>query len=789
MKTRSILILLFAAFCLSAGAMTKGELDKLRKRVDVYINKVDSQPDWLLSRLQMYWATHATDVYVSGESFHHVGGDRAPFATVKFDGTRGTKSYFNRPKLEDLVPYDDDAEGNVTFVNPSTGQMEKAHPSKVGRNLDALNRQILGIARDASAIYAETKEERYAKLAFGVMDTYLKGIYYRNRPQDINHGHVETILGMASFEVIHEDAITTLVATLKNLADYVQPNDRELYHAALKKWAEVIIEGGVPHNNWDLFQAIFIARIALVLDADSHYADRKGREYYLDYIINQNSVRQWSVKKLCSFGFDPDTHIWYESPGYSLTVLRDFADFIDLMHREAGIDIIKEIPTLVDAEMAQVQYLTPNRMFCGFGDSHPGYVGTGGIDALKKYAMRKGDEQLAQRFDSLKRALDPAAPVEEVERCVSASFYAPNVSWLVQRTGMDARHDLMVSLNGSLGNHMHANGISMELYGKGYVLGPDGGIGQYLYSGDDYKEYYSQFPAHNTVCVDGVSSYAVMMSQHAFKLEGRYPSTNAKGKFVPATYSQVSFVEPESQADQLRTNGIVRTSERGGYYVDIFRSRKRAGGDKMHDYFYHNLGQHMTLTDGADRPLQLTPTKELAFAGGHLYAYSYIYDTKGAEMKGNVKTTFTTDCADGRQVKMTMWMRQADGRNVIQALSPVNMQYERMPNQPYKIIEQPVLTFVARQHGEAWNRPFVAIFEPSDSEEPSEIAGVSYFSPSKADSSCVGIIVKLKSGRTDYIFSSPKAGVEMRYKKMKTKARYAIFSEENGKLSTLLEGQ
>ena len=31
-------------------------------------------------------------------------------------------------------------------------------------------------------------------------------------------------------------------------------------------------------------------------------------------------------------------------------------------------------------------------------------------------------------------------------------------------------------------------------------------------------EYYSQFPAHNTVCVDGISSYPVMKSNHAFKL-------------------------------------------------------------------------------------------------------------------------------------------------------------------------------------------------------------------------------------------------------------------------------
>ena len=91
-----------------------------------------------------------------------------------------------------------------------------------------------------------------------------------------------------------------------------------------------------------------------------------------------------------------------------------------------------------------------------------------------------------------------------IEDFVSPLFYAPNVSWLVQRNGMHPRNSLMISLNGSEGNHMHANGISMELYGKGYVLGPDAGIGLFLYSGLDYAEYYSQFPSHNTVCVDGI---------------------------------------------------------------------------------------------------------------------------------------------------------------------------------------------------------------------------------------------------------------------------------------------
>lgn len=763
-------------FFIPAAAGGQEELQRLKTKTDAYLSKVERQPDWLLSRLQMYWNSHATEVYVNGESFDHPGGHRAPAATVKFNGTRNTFSYYNRPPLEEVIPYDDDPDGCVTYINKSTGQMEKAHPSKTGCNINALNVGILNIARDASAIYKMTGDKRYADMAAKVFDTYLKGIYYRNMPIDLSNGHIQTLVGMATFEVIHEDAITPLTEIYRNLGGYLE-NDRQLYEATLKKWAEVIIANGVPHNNWNLFQAVFIARIAIVLQDDSRYDDKKGRQYYLDYIINRSSIRQWSLRQLCSFGFDKDTHIWYESPGYSLTVLRDFAEFIDMLDKEAGIDLIKEIPSLVDAEMAMTQYMTPNRMFCGFGDSHPAYMNTQGIDALIAYARRKGDAELAGRFEDLKRVVAPDAPAADLQRYVSASFYAPNVSWLIQRTGMDSRHDLSVSLNGSLGNHQHANGISMELYGKGYMLGPDAGIGRNLYGGEDYKEYYSQFPAHNTVCVDGVSSYPVMMSQHAFKLKSRYPETNQTGLFPPVTYSEVSFVEPESQSDQQRLNGIVKVGRHGGYYVDVFRSRKKHGGDKMHDYFYHNLGQSMDIRTADGKSLGLQPTQEPAFAGGFLYAYSYIYNKEDADMDGDIKTTFTTHCKDGRTIDMTMWMRGAANRKIVKALSPVNLQYERMPNQPYDIEQQPVLTFIARQAGEAWNHPFVAIYEPCDNEEPSEIESVGYFSPSPSNPSAVGIIVRLKSGRTDYIFSSDRPDVEMSYGGMRVRGSYAVISD------------
>ena len=199
----------------------KDVFEKLKKRTDLYANLTDAQPDWLLSRLAMYWKSHATDVYIKGETFDQAGGEKAPAPTVRYTGTRGTFATHGRPRLEDVVPYDDDAEGNVTFCNNALPgrPMESVHPSKTGRNIESLNREIMGIARDAAFLYWLTGEERYAKLAAGVFDTYMTGIYYRNVPIDLNHGHQQTLVGMSSFEVIHEDILYDIVPLYDFLYD------------------------------------------------------------------------------------------------------------------------------------------------------------------------------------------------------------------------------------------------------------------------------------------------------------------------------------------------------------------------------------------------------------------------------------------------------------------------------------------------------------------------------------------------------------------------------------------
>ena len=549
----------------------KDVFNKLKERTEVYTNLTDAQPAWLLSRLAMYWKSHATEVYVKGETFDHAGGERAPYPTVRYTGTRGTAATHGRPKLADVVPYDDE-DGNVTFCNNALPDrpMESVHPSKTGRNIESLNCEILGIARDAAFLYWMTDEEKFAKLAAGVFDTYMTGIYYRNVPIDLNHGHQQTLVGLTSFEVIHEDALHIAVPLYDFLYNYLKanyPDKMEIYAGAFKKWADNIIANGVPHNNWNLLQARFIMNVGLVLEDNKEYADGKGREYYIDYVMNRSSIRQWSLTQLADYGFDINTGIWAECPGYSSVVINDYANFVNQFDTNLQYDLVKAMPVLSKAVATTPQYLFPNRMICGFGDTHPGYLSTNFFIRMIQNAQANGKKEQENYFTALLKclnpdlgndktekknvrvsvnsffedkplALNPKVQPGKIEDYVSPLFYAPNVSWLVQRNGMHPRNSLMISLNGSEGNHMHANGISMELYGKGYVLGPDAGIGLFLYSGLDYAEYYSQFPSHNTVCVDGISSYPVMKSNHSFDLLSCFPASAEPGKAFNVRYLQ-----------------------------------------------------------------------------------------------------------------------------------------------------------------------------------------------------------------------------------------------------------
>ncbi len=811
---------------LIAGQEWAGQvLDAIKRNVDRY---ADKDEDYLRSRLYMNWKTQARDVYIRGEWFSHVGEEKAPVPTVMFSGARAAATVYARPSIDERLPYSDETKGVWMRNRNMPGQpLEWVRPEKVGTQIESGNVDIMKCARDAAFLWWLTGEEKYGRLAAGVLDTYLQGIYYRDVPRDLNHGHQQTLVGMTSFEVIHEDIVPVLSECYDFLYEYLKRHHADrlaVYNGALKKMADVIVKNGVPHNNWNIIQSRFIFSIALVLDGNDAYEDGKGREYYFNVVARDSTLRQWGLKTLADYGFDAATGIWSECPGYSCNVVNDYTDFVGMFDKYLGRDLTRELPVIEKAVAATPQYCFPNRKIVGFGDTHPGRLKTSYFNSLIKNAQRYGKREQEERFTAMLRCFEPdyaagqarcktdgnlmnlypqealvidtAIVAGNIEDYVSPTFYVPKVSWLVQRNGMDAQRSLMYSLNASEGNHQHANGLSVEFYGKGLTLGPDAGIGKSLYSGLDYLEYYSQFPSHNTVCVDGVSSYPVMKSNHSFKLLRAYPqpsvaevrNLNSEDYGRGVSYTETYFREPETQADQTRLLSIVDT-DGGGYYVDIFRSRKHEGGDKMHDYFYHNLGQTMTVTAADGSPLDFVPTEELSFAGAHLYAYSYIYDQQVAVTEKDIRVDFTVHPdAGGDDIRMTMWQKGMSGRKIFRALSPETEGLSRDGSMPYKIKDQPTLTYVARQEGEAWTHPFVSVFEPSVASEGNCVSKVDFPAIESKGNDAVAITVTLRDGRKDFILSSASCGEEIRSGKMETRASYVCLREDHGRPVRLLIG-
>ena len=800
---------------------------QLKESVDQYVTKHQSDSTWIVSRLQMYWKTKSTNVFIKGGVYDHAEGE-APVATVRFPGTRDNVTVYGAPKLEDMLPYADDPRG-VYLVNRSKpGQpMEWADIAKTGRTIEGINAQIMAMCSTAALLYWITNEEKYAKFAFDLFDTYMTGMYYRKLPVDITHGHHQTITGLSTFEVIQEaNILTSITGAYDYLYDYIIVHAQQkmpLYAETMKRWADVQINNGVAFNNWDLIEARNVLNIGSVLEDNKQYADGKGREYYIDFILNKNAERQWSISKLLKEGYDGGTGLWYECPGYSQGVLGDFTSLVALFDRQFNHDILPDIPIVKKAVLAAAQYLFPNGYTSAFGDSHYGQLSVNPAMQLIANAQQHNKKEQEEVYTTYAKTLSDfyqrinprmntalpgggrregmgallsqggltklkeKIPAGKLEDYVTPVFYSPNVSYLALRNGIDPKNGLMVAMSGSKGNHQHAGGISMEMFGKGYMLGPESGIGT-TYFQPDYAEYYSQFPAHNTVVVDGISAYPVMKSNHGFELKSAYPASMQKeGFFADVSFGELNFIEPETQSDQNRLTSIIRTSDTTGYYVDIFRSKRRDGKDKMHDYIYHDMGQELAVTDATGNALNLQPTPELAFGGGYLFAYDYFWDKKSVSTNQNINAVFKLDIPGQEQVQMNLWMKGEKDREIFAMKAPKSTSIDRI-GLPKEIAELPMPTILVRQHGEAWTKPFVAVYEPTTSSQPVSIVSIASFTPANSAADFEGLIIEGKQGNNQFIFSGAASTKEIGYADKSFIGAYGVISEVQNELQYLFLG-
>ena len=787
----------------------KQSYDKIKSGVDPYVERHQTDPEWIVSRLQMYWDTHYERVYVKGNAFSH-GTGRASVPTVKFAGHRDWATDYAMPSIEDTQPYMDEKGMYLQNLKKEGHPWEWVHPSKTGRMIGQMNNRILSLAADAAFLHWYTGEEKYARFASDIFLTYVKGIHHRREPFAVENYSNSHLMGLANFEVILEAMIAHMAVCYDFIYDYLKRNDAdfEMIASVFKRFAEQEIMYGVPDNNWNIFQARYITYMALALEDNSSYKDGRGRQYYLNEILNHTTIRQFALKEMVNETFDPETGLWPESANYSMSVCKDLLDVISLIDNAENNHMLDTFPILKKAVPTIAEYLFPNGRVTAFGDAK--YVSMRPqplemlISLYRKYGETDREKELTQAlakmindsvynrddntdmfsmFFNVDHLMDIPPAEATYDHLINDTYYASNVSWLMQRNGRDKQDGMAFTLTGSYGNHAHANGISLEMYGKGLILAPDGSSGV-SYNTRDNQEYYAHFPAHNTVVVDGQSDYGSMRSNYPYRLLSCYPAHAANlASADKINFAHVEFVEPKTDARQNRLTSIIRTGDKSAYVVDIFRSARNNGEDIKHEYLYHSIGQSIDVMSATGQKLPLSATTELSSATGDMNGYDYFENKKAVNYDQHFTARFHIDLGKQDDVMVNMWMKGYPGRMIFDVMSPKSNALVQ-GSIPDALLNKPLPTLIVRQKGEAWNRPFVAVYHPYTFVEGSSVKSVGYFG--NVDD-FVGITV-LSDSRTDYIFNSASGVPEVTHHDSRFKGNYAVIGETNGQLEELFLG-
>ena len=283
------------------------------------------------------------------------------------------------------------------------------------------------------------------------------------------------------------------------------------------------------------------------------------------------------------------------------------------------------------------------------------------------------------------------------------------------------RKNELYGLNGYIGGahyvHSHVTGIAMELYGAGYVMAPGGGLPPTTKQRADkvHSDYFRLYAGNNTVITNGTShgrdegswrGEANVWQDTAVNIaaEPQHLQTPVSPNFSFVTQFLKDTV---NNTRQQRTLGIMRTSEKTGYYFDMFRAVSLQQ-NRFHDYIYHNLGDEMIMADERGRPLATRPTDRYNNDIGD------IVRSPGWKFFQNEQASQATDEA------VSVRFHMAAGDRYMNMFVPAGVQHEytsalgpptREAINGYVKKKTPIVAI--RTLGEAWDRPFVAVFEPT----------------------------------------------------------------------------
>ncbi|MBL7968526.1 MAG: heparinase II/III family protein [Prolixibacteraceae bacterium] len=777
-------------------AWAKTIYSEMQKSVTPYADRHQTDPQWILSRYLMN--------RVPGKRYTKVYSDKGGQRLVKWEGNapvptvrvntylrtpiteKGTS--YRKPTIEELVP--NDTARLMNLFNPETNQKEWTDPQAY---ITSINGEINDLALDAAILYWLTGEAKYARFAADILDQWAKGAFY----QEPIIGPCRT--GFLDMQTLGDQSFRALILAYDFLKLYMRQQNYDLhwYEPVFEKFASTLAFRGFWNNNWYAAESSTLTFAALSLE------NKQKRDYYLQFILEKDTINggcgQLAFPSTVEKWLTHDGH-WKEPGGYHNYPVGNL--LVSAMALEKnGYDIFRKFPAMFRASYAMLKYSFPNLTVGAFGDTGRASQSAESLEIGLLGAVKYNQPELPEMLASMKQLTDGGIYKREKSGFLGLLCFLPEIPeaktayqwprtgtlefarYFLQRNGTDPKTGLMVGVQEATYNHNHCNGMAMELYGIGEVWGIDAGTGP-NYEHPLHQNYYSQWAAHNTVVAAGMSSAVPFSGSAGTKNVGQIdlaamePMPDESAVSPSFSFTDTRYFDKSTKTNQSRTLGIVRTSEKTGYYVDIYRSDNTISND----YVYHNIGDAVSFLNEKREPLKTVeanyPVTEKDYPGFRFYT-----EVKKLEKyDGNLIARF--DIQDENQNKLFMHalISGTGDRDYFQAMSPKTKTAGKQYN------GKPLPLFTIRTGAEAKSRPFVVVFEPYREESGNSVERISV--EKRADSDVfTALTVFCKGGLKQQIFQSVDPNQKFTSGTGNFSGYYGIAGFEGEKLTSIYLGK
>ncbi|WP_347839379.1 hypothetical protein [uncultured Draconibacterium sp.] len=645
--------------------------------------------------------------------------------------------------------------GELVYVGDQYVKDHKEYAPWTGHGVEQYLIKISRLASDAALLYFWTNEEKYAQFACDYLMQFTLAFYFQDPFNKINT--TERFISRTAFNGMDiNSSYLRVYANIYDLCyDYLQENEKhylsgdfyphregEVDKVALwkemkdKKISDVIdqtfykfayeimdmvLVGSLDALNNHCIWSQQSADFFLAIENDTLRAKGMDVIVYSDELCKER-MAVWGrptcfgslpINKQVEYGFS-DEGYWTESTTYLPIATGRVIGLLKTLDRH-GYNLWEQNTAALKSFWAPFRLMYPNRHLAAYGDAYNVSQKKSGIGNMYQLAVKNNLPEAEDLKYKVKWAIDngfskPLSQEEMKELPESSGIELPRTDlikyvplYLQRNNALDKENGLMATMYCGNYTHCQPEGISMELYGKGFKPVPH--VGYTVFGSKLHKEYQNRTGSKNTVIPGNLPlTHDDMMSgKYDLQLYAMEPMPNKQ-----AVSESMSFIETSLPygGKQRRNIALIRTSETTGFYVDIFRS----SNPESNEYRLHSIGNNFSVFNGKTALSYVDdPGHRDEKLGDHFLKDRKMFDGKLTE---NLQAIFNfRDEENNRVLEFNVHMLGREEYKVCTATGEPRTAADK----PFNEMRSPAL-FVDIE-GEAWKRPFISVYETAEKEE------------------------------------------------------------------------